>query len=374
MAETQEADTAVAELRPEGKNAVLVLGGVWRITGRRPNWPALIGDTVPGTLRLTIGDLAYRDTSLALFVHRVESWCRERQVPCELGDLPDDVRAQIERLEKAGLTVTPHESEGNFITGLGTATLDFWKKTRQIVSFVGECVLSALYLIKRPHRFRWGDCLEEMLKCGAMALPIISLINGLVGLTLGYTGAVILRQFGADIWVADLVGLSMVREMGPVMTGIVLAGRTGAAFAAQLGNMKGNEEIDALETLGIRPIDFLVMPRMVALALMMPLLALYGNALGILGGMIVATTLDIPPSAYWIEMQSIVDLSDVVTGLVKASTFGILVGMAGCLRGLQAERSAAGVGQAATSAVVTGILLIIVWDAIYAVVFNLLGV
>jgi phospholipid/cholesterol/gamma-HCH transport system permease protein len=191
---------------------------------------------------------------------------------------------------------------------------------------------------------------------------------------MAYQAAVQLRQFGADIYVADLVGLSVVREMGPMMAAIILAGRTGAAFAATLGNMRANEEVDALEALGISPVQFLVLPRLVALVCMMPLLALYANCVGILGGMVVAAgVLDIPPSAYWIETQSIVDLSDVNSGLIKSVAFGVLIGLSGCLRGLQAERSAVGVGRAATSAVVTGILLIIIADALFAVVFNMLG-
>jgi phospholipid/cholesterol/gamma-HCH transport system permease protein len=213
-----------------------------------------------------------------------------------------------------------------------------------------------------------------MQQCGALALPIVGLINFLVGVTLAYTGAIVLRQYGGDIYVADLVGLSMVREMGAMMTGIVVSGRTGAAFAAHLGNMKANEEIDAIETLGLRPVEFLVLPRIVALAIMVPLLAMYANALGILGGMAIAkTVLSISPVAYWVEMLTIVDMSDVMTGMIKAATFGLIVGLAGCLRGLQAERTAAGVGRAATSAVVTSILLIIVADTLYATVFNILG-
>jgi phospholipid/cholesterol/gamma-HCH transport system permease protein len=228
--------------------------------------------------------------------------------------------------------------------------------------------------LRLPGKFRWRDCLFEMQQCGAMAFPIVGLINFLVGITLAYTGAIILRQFGGDIWVADLVGLSMVREMGCVMTGIVLAGRTGAAFAAQIGNMQANEEVDALVTLGLSPVDFLVMPRMLALALMMPLLVLYGNCLGILGGMLVARgLLHIPPSAYWIEMLTAVHLTDVTVGMIKGATFGLIVGLSGCLRGLQADRSAAGVGRAATSAVVTSILLIVVADSLYAVIFNILS-
>jgi phospholipid/cholesterol/gamma-HCH transport system permease protein len=156
---------------------------------------------------------------------------------------------------------------------------------------------------------------------------------------------------------------------------VVLAGRTGAAFAATLGNMKAGEEIDALETLGIPPVQFLVLPRILALAVMMPLLTMYANALGILGGMLVAYgLLSIPPAAYWVEMLTIVDLSDVASGFIKAAAFGVIIGVSGCLRGLQAERSAAGVGLAATSAVVTSLLLIVVADALFAVIFNALGI
>jgi phospholipid/cholesterol/gamma-HCH transport system permease protein len=208
-----------------------------------------------------------------------------------------------------------------------------------------------------------------------MAVPIVGLVSFLVGVTLSYTASIILRLVGFDIYIADIIGLAMVREVGAVMTGVVLAGRTGAAFAATLGNMKANEEIDALETLGIPAVQFLVMPRLLALALMMPLLTLYANALGIIGGMVIAFgLLDITPMAYWSEMLTIVDLSDVSAGVIKATAFGTIIGLAGCMRGLQAERSAAGVGRAATSAVVTAIFLMVVADAVFAVLFNELGI
>jgi phospholipid/cholesterol/gamma-HCH transport system permease protein len=184
----------------------------------------------------------------------------------------------------------------------------------------------------------------------------------------------VLKRFGGEIWVADLIGVAMTREMGCLMAAVVLSGRTGAAFAAEIGSMKANEEIDALSTLGISPIRFLVMPRVLALGLMMPLLAMYANCLGILGGMAVAfATLDIPPAAYWVEMLTIVTVQDIAVGLIKAVVFGLIVGLTGCLRGLEAERNASGVGRAATSAVVTAILLIIVADAVFAVLFNFMG-
>jgi phospholipid/cholesterol/gamma-HCH transport system permease protein len=240
---------------------------------------------------------------------------------------------------------------------------------------VGENILGFVSLIRRPRKFRWGDCLDQMQQCGAMAVPIVSLISILVGLTLAYQAAVELRQFGADIYVADLVGYSVVREMGPLMVAVILAGRTGAAFAATLGNMSANEEIDALQTLGISPVQFLVLPRIIALGVMMPLLTLYADAVGAFGGMVAASAiLHIPPSAYWIEMQTSLEIHDIGTGLSKALVFGLLIGVAGCMCGLRADRSAAGVGRAATSAVVISILLIVIADAAGAVLFNLLGI
>lgn len=192
---------------------------------------------------------------------------------------------------------------------------------------------------------------------------------------MAFQAAIQLRQFGAEIFVANLVGLAVVREMGPMMAAVVLCGRTGAAFAAQIGTMRVNEEIDALKTLGASPIDFLVMPRMVALFVMMPLLVVYANFLGILGGLFIAvTTMDMTVATYFAQTREAIGLMDVYTGLIKAVAFGVLIAFSGCLRGLQCQRSSAGVGAAATSAVVTGILLVIVADALFALVFDRLGV
>jgi phospholipid/cholesterol/gamma-HCH transport system permease protein len=359
----------------EGDRMVVTLSGAWRVTESRPNWVLPTGPEAPKRIRLEVEGLDKWDSSLLLFLFDVQQWCRMEGVYCDLGALPEKTRKMLGQLSRSHETSVPFDRTENLFMAVGLATQDAWVKGKEISAFVGECVISLLYLVKHPRKFRWRDCLEEMQQCGAMALPIVSLISVLVGMTLAYTGALILRQYGGDIYVADLVGVSMVREMGALMTGIVLAGRTGAAFAAQLGNMKANEEIDAFTTLGISPVDFLVMPRLIALGLMMPLLGLYANCLGILGGMFVAmTVLEIPPAAYWVEMLTIVDMSDVFSGVIKAATFGMIIGVSGCLRGLQAERSAMGVGRAATSAVVTAILFIIVADALYAVLFDILGI
>jgi len=351
------------------------LSGAWRITQPLPVWRRVLGESRPRAVRLRMDGLARWDSSLVRFVYEVQGWCHATDAACDTTALPETVRRLVEQLAQAQEKRVPSDHAQNFFASVGLAATYQWRQVRGFADFVGECTLSALSLAKHPGRFRWRDCFSEMQQCGAMAVPIVSLSSFLIGLTLAYTGAIILRQFGGDIWVADIVGLSTFREMGAVMTGVVIAGRTGAAFAAQIGNMKTGEEIDALETLGIPPVDFLVMPRLLALTLMAPLLTMYANCLGILGGMIVsASVLKIPPSAYWIETQTIIDLSDISVSLIKSVVFGMLVAVSGCLRGLQAERSAAGVGRAATSAVVTSILLMIVADAIFAVLFNVLGI
>jgi phospholipid/cholesterol/gamma-HCH transport system permease protein len=247
-------------------------------------------------------------------------------------------------------------------------------QAREMLAFFGEAVATLPRLARGAARFRRVDFLQILQECGAQALPIVSLISFLVGVILAYVGAIQLRTFGAQVYVADLVGIAMTREMGAMMAAVIMAGRTGAAFAAQLGTMQVNEEIDALQTLGIPAMEFLVLPRMLALALMMPLLCLYADLMGILGGAAVGVgLLDIGPTEYYLRTANAVGLHDALSGLIKGSVFGVLVAIAGCLRGMQSGRSASAVGAAATSAVVTGIVSIIVFDAVTTVIFDILG-
>lgn len=374
MPAQSEVISARAEARADGDTLAVVLSGRWSITEPRPSWDEVRGTHRPKIVRVSLGEVEGWDSALVLFLFEIRRWCESAGAKLDTEALPENARALFGQLVAAKVKESVEERETSFVGSVGLKTVHVWQTVGEIANFVGECTISAVHLLRSPRKFRWRDCVSEMQQCGAMALPIVSLISFLVGVTMAYTGAIVLRQYGGDIYVADLVGLSMVREMGAMMTAVVLAGRTGAAFAAQIGNMKAGEEVDALSTLGLSPVDFLVMPRILALAVMMPLLAMYANCLGIFGGMMVALgLLDIPPSGYWIEMLTIVDLSDITSGLIKAATFGLIVGLCGCLRGLQAERSAAGVGKAATSAVVTAILLIIIADSVYAVVFNILG-
>ncbi len=224
-------------------------------------------------------------------------------------------------------------------------------------------------------RVRASDLAYLVQQHGIEALPIVTLVTFLLGLILAFVGAIQLQTFGATIYVADLVGVAMVRDMGALITGIIMAGRSGAAFAAQLGSMKVTQEIDALETMAIPAMDFLVLPRVFALVLMMPFLTLYGDAMGILGGGFVgATILHLSPAQYLTQTSDAVNLSHVIGGVVKGTVYGLLLATAGCLRGVQSGRSSAAVGDAATSAVVTSIVSIITACGAFAVIFYVLGI
>ena len=374
MPASPEALGASAQTGTENAVLQVALGGSWTLSGRTPRWAAVVGDAKPAAVSLRADGLSHWDTSLVAFVGEARRWCSDMKVACDTTALPEKLGILSGQFEASMRIETRSDHSHSVLTYVGLATGDAMAQARGFLQFIGECWIAATRLVAGRAGFRWFDCVGEMQKCGAMALPIVSLISFLVGVTLAYSGAIVLRRFGGDIWVADLIGVAMTREMGAMMAGIVLAGRTGAAYAAEIGSMKANEEIDALSVLGISPVRFLVLPRVMALGLMMPLLAMYANCLGILGGMAIAyVTLQIPPAAYWVEMLTIVDISDVAVGVIKAVVFGLFVGFSGCLRGLQAESNAAGVGNAATSAVVTSILFIIVADAVFAVVFNAIG-
>jgi phospholipid/cholesterol/gamma-HCH transport system permease protein len=267
------------------------------------------------------------------------------------------------------------EARASWLARIGARSARAAGGAVEMLGFIGSAVLALWAFVRGRARFQGRDLALVIQECGPRALPIVSLISFLVGIILAFVGAVQLRQFGAQIYVADLVAIAMATEMGAMMTGIIMAGRTGAAFAAQLGTMQVNEEIDALVTMGISPMEFLVLPRMLALVLMVPLLTLYADLLGILGGTLVAATmLDLEPRQYINETIAALTVTDFAKGLVKGSVFGVLVAIAGCLRGMQSGRSSAAVGLAATSAVVTAIVFIIVSDALLTVLYDVLGI
>jgi phospholipid/cholesterol/gamma-HCH transport system permease protein len=262
-----------------------------------------------------------------------------------------------------------------FLSRVGEEVLRFSRTAVEMVRFIGEACIALGKLARGRARFPTSDLFMFIRECGADALPIVSLVSLLVGLILAFVGAIQLKMFGATIFVADIVGIAMIRTLGAVMTGVILAGRTGASFAAQLGTMQVNEEIDALQTLGISAMEYLVLPRMLALAIMMPFLCLYADLMGFLGGLLVGVfMLDLNAMQYIHQTQVAVRLHFVWIGLFTAFVFGILIALAGCLKGMQCGRSASEVGQAATSAVVTSIVSIVVATAVITFVCQVLGI
>lgn len=358
-------------------NLVLHLRGEWTIAQTLPpNEPLRVAMAGARRLRFDVSALHAWDSLLIVFLRRVLALAHGHEVQVDVQELPQGAQ----RLLAMGSAV-PNQAgarrEGgaqSWITLLGVRSLALHRGFCALLAFIGEIALAVGRLARGEARFRRADFLLILQECGAQALPIVSLISFLVGMILAYVGAVQLKQFGAQIFVADLVGLGMAREMGAMMTAIIMAGRTGAAFAAQLGTMTVGEEIDALRTSGFSPMEFLVLPRMLALVLMVPLLCLYADLLGILGGAVVAiTSFEISFSQYHDQTLAALELRQFGLGLLKAAVFGVLVAVAGCLRGMQCGRSAAAVGAAATSAVVTGIVWIIVADALLTILYDVLG-
>jgi len=357
------------------------LGGSWTIHAELPSVAKVQQqfDTQAAVRRLLFETqhLTNWDSGLLTFLRALSALCAQRGIEIDPGGLPQGVQ----RLLRLATSVPERQGarrehvRESLLARIGKAALTARQEATELLGFLGQATLAFGALLRGRARYQRADLLLIIQECGAQALPIVSLISLLVGLILAFIGAVQLKQFGAQIYIADLVGIGMARQMGAMMTGIIMAGRTGAAFAAQLGTMTVNEEIDALTTTGLPPMEFLVLPRMLALMVMMPLLALYADLMGILGGAVVGVGLmDLGAMTYYQETRRALHLTDFVVGLVYAAVFGVLVAIAGCLRGMQCGRSASAVGEAATSAVVTAIVFIIVSDAILTVMLNTLGI
>jgi phospholipid/cholesterol/gamma-HCH transport system permease protein len=266
-------------------------------------------------------------------------------------------------------------SQVSTLDQIGRETLAFVDGLNRHLDYLGSLLDAFLAALRRPANINWSDVTRVMERAGADGFPIVALITFLVGMVTAFQAIVQLRQFGADIFVADLVALSVTRELGPLMTAIIVAGRSGAAFSAEIGTMEVSEEIDALKTLGLSPYAFLVYPRIAALVLVVPLLTLIGDVCGILGGVFVSMLrLDITLPAYLQRTQQVLDLWDVGSGVLKSVVFGWSIALVACQRGLATRGGAAGVGVSTTSAVVASLFALVVIDALFTVIFNLYGV
>jgi phospholipid/cholesterol/gamma-HCH transport system permease protein len=380
VVESDVAPTAFAKVNLQAGEATIALGGVWNLKGSVcPKSATTLREVESASgitrIRCVGQDLGTWDSSLLLFLSEVDTWCQARQIALDLQDLPEGVGSLI-ALAKA---VPEAETKGrgarhfSFLYKLGAWAIAQADAFTAASAFIGECVLSLRRIVTGKGKVDWRLFWLTMQESGAQALPIVGLISFLTGLILAFVASIQLRQFGAGIYVANLVAVAMAREMGAIMTGVIMAGRTGAAFAAQIGSMKVSEEIDALDTLAISPMDFLVSPRVVALFLMMPLLGFYADLLGVAGGAVVGLgVLHISLIQYWNQTVGSMGLEDILTGVGKAAVFGVIVALTGCQRGMNCQNNAAAVGNAATSAVVLAITWIVASDAIIDVILDVL--
>jgi phospholipid/cholesterol/gamma-HCH transport system permease protein len=356
------------------------VAGAWRI---REGMPAEL-DLMRFVSRETVsavsfdgGGITSWDSSLVAFVNGLTERLPQPGVTVDLRGLPEGVQRLLALASVRPETAGPHTARDARpgLAWIGDQLLDRTRGVRSELGFLGEVTTSFGHFVTGRARSRRVDILREVKEAGARALPIVTLTSFLLGMIMAFVGAAALRPFGAGIYVANVVALGLLRELAAVVTAIIMAGRTGSSYAAQLATMNLTQELDALKTMGVDPIDFLVLPRIVALSLMQPLLSVYAGFVGIAGGALVAVgMLDLTTEQYLHQTRAAVSLPTFFTGVGKSAVFGVLVAFLGCRAGLRTGRSAAAVGHAATTAMVSAIVAIIVADGVFAVIFQVLGI
>jgi phospholipid/cholesterol/gamma-HCH transport system permease protein len=371
---------ARAELGRRDQALIMKLGGDWELEAPTPRFDAIIASLPDGqgvqSMEFDATELGTWDSSLPSFLLRGMSYCDAHDVDFASEGLPEGITALLilaRAVPEQGKESEP-EAE-SLAVRIGKKGLNIRDSLLASVSFTGEVTQGVARLLAFRGRMRWRDFWVVVQSNSSGALPIVTLISFLVGLIIAFLGAVVLGRFGAGYFVSYLVGFGMLRELAALMTGIIMAGRTGAAFAAEIGSMKISEELDAFETLGISPVDQIVLPRVLGLFVMMPLLTIYSMFVGIAGGLVVAVMLlDLSVTQFVGGLLTPVTLADGLFGVFKGTVFGLIIGITGCMRGMQTGDDAGAVGRAATSAVVTGITLIIVANAVADWLAVLLGV
>ncbi len=358
------------DLRRSDEVLTVDMGGDWEIGLPTPRFEHLVRALPASDAIQSVGfdtsDLGIWDSSVLAFLVQTMDHCEAHGLAFRSETLPDEI-ASLLTLARAvpEQELDREETKSTIITRFGEQGLSSFASTVASITFIGEVTTGFLGLVLLRVRMRWRDFWVVVQSNSSGAIAIVTLISFLVGLIIAFLGAVVLRRFGAGYYTSYLVGYGMLREMGALMTGIIMAGRTGAAFAAELGSMKITEEIDALQTLGLSPVEHLVLPRVLGLFLMMPLLVIYADFIGIMGGMMVSVSLlDLSMTQFISGLLTPIALADGLLGIFKGSVFGLIIGLSGCLRGLQTGKDAGAVGRAATSAVVTAITLIIFANAV----------
>jgi phospholipid/cholesterol/gamma-HCH transport system permease protein len=310
---------------------------------------------------------------LALFVDLLR---HPREPAVEIANLKPAIASLLAGVDPHRLEhdMDPEPPRRPVVEEIGLAAATVWRDLKTQVSFIGEISAALFYAVAHPASVRWRDVWRVCERAGVDALPIVALISFLLGMILAFQSAVPMKRFGAEVFVADLIGLAMLRELGPLMTAILLAGRSGASFAAEIGTMRVNQEVDALTTMGLDPVRFLVTPRIIAALITVPMLSLFANLVGLLGGAVTMQSFSIPFSSFFKEVDTAVALQDFLAGFVKTFVFAILIAGIGCLRGLQTKAGASAVGDSATRAVVSGIILLVIVDGLFALAYYVLGI
>lgn len=334
----------------------------------------ILSQNRPQHVVLELSNLEAMDSAGALALTMMQQEAQALGATAELKNLATsaaELKSLLDPQELAKPPLIPEARKLDFVSEVGQSFLEVVDDFKQMVAFLGDFAIASLRAIKNPKLVRWGDVALYMERVGVDGLPIVGLISFLLGLIIAFMSSLQLASFGANIFVASLVAVAMVRELGPIMTAVLIAGRSGSAFAAEIGTMKVNEEVDALEVMGYNPVSFLAIPKVLASLIVIPLLTLYSDLLAILGGMMVGVLgLDLTVYAYVQQTIKSLNVSDVTSGLLKSIFFAIIIAGVGCQRGFTVRGGAQAVGSATTSAVVTAMFLIIVTDSIFAVVLH----
>jgi phospholipid/cholesterol/gamma-HCH transport system permease protein len=333
----------------------------------------LLMEKAPKKLMVNLSKIEYLDSAGALGLLQLEDKAKAKSIPFQFVNVTDEAKRVMGLINRKALTIKPFVSEkkSNGIEQIGDGSLKIFNDFISIVTFLGDLITALIYSFIHPRSIRWEDLLFYMKRAGVEGLPIVGLINFLLGLIIAFMSSLQLKQFGANIYVAQLVGVAMVTELGPIMTAIIVAGRSGSAFAAEIGTMKVNEEVDALVSMGFDPTRFLAIPKVLAAMLVVPVLTLYADFFGVVGGLVVGVLgLDLTVYTYVQETMKVISITDIIKSLIKSVVFAVLIAGIGCQRGFQVRGGAEAVGASTTSAVVAAIFLIIVMDSAFAILFT----
>ncbi|MFP3868799.1 MAG: MlaE family lipid ABC transporter permease subunit [Desulfobacteraceae bacterium] len=375
-AKSPPSDYSIRAEGRRGEGLVLSISGriaLENLTSIKSELETLLAERKPGQITVELSKVEYLDSAGALLLLQMENEAESRSISWSLVDLPEEAERILGLIDREALTAPRAVKPGRLpvLEQVGEVSLAVLNDFVQVLTFLGSLLAAMAFALRHPGSVRWSDTLSSMKRAGVDGLPIVGLISFLLGLIIAFMSSLQLKQFGANIYVASLLAIAMVRELGPIMTAILVAGRSGSAFAAEIGTMMVNEEVDALVTMGFDPIRFLAVPKVVAAMLVVPLLTLYADLFGLLGGMVVGVLgLDLTVFTYIQQTQTSLEVFDIISSLFKSAVFAVLIAGIGCQRGFQVRGGAAGVGSATTSAVVAAIFLIIVTDSAFAIMLH----